>query len=271
LLVENIIFDGNSTGTNVAVYMANSGNVAGWIRFCKAQHMGSNIGFQAGGPSVFATFCETFEGQFVNLSTINCVASGNCGSSGGGAFTCNINGGVYLNCVAYNLSGGCSGFRNGGGGDGSLYQNCLAYGGVGDGFIYAYNGSGGTGQCTYLNCLSVNNGGLGFNASGNCEPNLYNCAAYNNTVGNLSGNISAANIFNFLNLTAAPFNNPSGLDFSLNNDAGGGALLRAAGVPEATGLFALPSLSTPGYEDIGLVQHKDLPGLSRARLVNAGG
>lgn len=54
-------------------------------------------------------------------------------------------------------------------------------------------------------------------------------------------------------LTANPFTNPASGDFSLNNTAGGGALLRGAGFPgQINGLS-----TTTGYVDIGAFQHLD--------------
>jgi len=47
------------------------------------------------------------------------------------------------------------------------------------------------------------------------------------------------------------------LDFSLNNNSGGGALLRDAGVPSVSGTYTLPGISTPTYPDIGISQNPD--------------
>lgn len=53
--------------------------------------------------------------------------------------------------------------------------------------------------------------------------------------------------FDDITLTADPFTNPSGGDFSLNNTAGGGALLKSAGFPGAMA-------AGTGYTDVGAVQ-----------------
>ena len=53
-------------------------------------------------------------------------------------------------------------------------------------------------------------------------------------------------------LTGDPFTNAGSGDFSLNNTAGAGAALRAAGFPGT-----MPGGTTTGYHDIGVAQHAD--------------
>jgi hypothetical protein len=62
-------------------------------------------------------------------------------------------------------------------------------------------------------------------------------------------------VYNEKVLTGNPFTNAASGDFSLNNTAGAGALLRGAGLP---GVFA-GGLST-GYSDIGAIQHQAVGG-----------
>lgn len=62
-------------------------------------------------------------------------------------------------------------------------------------------------------------------------------------------------------LSADPFTNAAGDDFSPNNTTNGGASVRAAGVPGA-----FPGLSTTGYMDAGAVQHQDSGGGSPLRI-----
>lgn len=85
-----------------------------------------------------------------------------------------------------------------------------------------------------------------------------------NGVGFISLNNAASSSFStslfainesFQLLTANPFNNSSIGDFSPNNTAGGGALLRAKGIP---GTF--PGGLTTSFIDIGAVQHADSGG-----------
>ena len=123
-------------------------------------------------------------------------------------------------------------------------------------------------------------GGLGVTALTNCisEANLYgfyntfarevyiNCATYNNTTA--AYHTVGANLqLNCVEgTTGSFFTNAATGDFTLNNTADCGALLRGTGFP---GTFLNASV---GYSDIGLFQHEDAGGATgggrrtRARL-----
>lgn len=80
-----------------------------------------------------------------------------------------------------------------------------------------------------VNCLSVNNGGYGFDLDdtylhGAAGYRDYNCA-YNNTSGGYNGMPAGPND---ITITADPFTDAANDDYTLNNAAGGGALLRDA-------------------------------------------
>ncbi len=88
---------------------------------------------------------------------------------------------------------------------------------------------------------------------------LYNNAGGNNSVANVTANDFPYNI-GFVTLTADPFVSVSSsangaANFALSTAAGGGALLRAAGL---VGLA--PSGNSTGYQDIGPMQHADPSG-----------
>lgn len=127
---------------------------------------------------------------------------------------------------------------------------CTLYGNGRDGIrataAYAQIGS------QVSNNLIVGNGGYGINYSSVRASNFggfnYN-AFYNNTSG--ARNVILAGP-NDVTLTADPFTNAAGGDFSLNTTAGGGAAARAVGFPGA-----VPGISTTGHLDIGAVQHAD--------------
>jgi hypothetical protein len=138
---------------------------------------------------------------------------------------------------------------------GQMMVNCVAYGNAGSGFN---NSSVATGRRDALvNCHAENNAVNGFTAAAANDVDLYlNCSGFNNTSGN-TNNAVARNLVNFINATASPFTNAAGKDFSLNTNATGGALLRAAGVPGALAANSLPGISTLSYVDIGGAQHKD--------------
>jgi hypothetical protein len=91
---------------------------------------------------------------------------------------------------------------------------------------------------------------------------LLGCADYNSTTP-VDPNIDTSKIFNGAGVHASilslsspndPFTNAAGGDFTLNNTAGRGALLRAAGY------YPIAGGSQIGYPDIGAYQHQDSGG-----------
>lgn len=161
--------------------------------------------------------------------------------------------GRLVRCIAH----GCTshGIECGGADSGMVqFFSCTSYDNDGDGFRFAA-------YCRSLlcsNCIAVGNGAYGFNrssASGNGNHWLLNCAGYSNTSGNTNGYTAGATNIGFVTLSADPFTDAASGDFSLNNTAGGGADLRAAGFP---GEF--PGGLTTGYLDIGAVQSEDAGG-----------
>jgi hypothetical protein len=125
--------------------------------------------------------------------------------------------------------------------------NDVVAGNSGDG-VYS-----GTGDNVFAeNSIFYNNGGYGIHGSGiqgSCT--IYNNAFGSNTAGSYicSGEAIYGGVFNNIGLTADPFVNDAGGNYALNSTAGGGAALKAAGVP---GVF--PGGLTTGYPDIGAAQ-----------------
>jgi hypothetical protein len=168
---------------------------------------------------------------------------------------------VCVRCLSYANTGGSSrGFDLGSVG----YQlvDCTAQGNGSHGFALTGNAALGA---FLANCLAYGNGGEGFGSDGvKSGARLLNCAGGNNT----SGNYSATNLPNvegFVALTADPFTNAAGGDFSLNSAAGGGAACRGAGFPGA-----FPAGTTTGYLDVGAVEHQDAGGGGTTTVVVAG-
>ena len=85
------------------------------------------------------------------------------------------------------------------------------------------------------NSIVENNAGFGLNNTGSTANlgiiDTFNNAYRNNTSGNFAGGF--VNGPGDVALTAEPFNNPSGGDFSLNSTAGGGAACKAVGFPSS--------------------------------------
>jgi hypothetical protein len=105
------------------------------------------------------------------------------------------------------------------------------------------------------NTISYGNSQFGFAISSTgaeSAAQLLNCAGGANTSGNTDTNFAAVptSIQGFITLTATPFTAAGSGDFSLNNTAGGGALLQAAAYP---GVF--PGGTTTSYSDVGAAQH----------------
>lgn len=243
VLCRNIICNGNSQ-TSVLGFSSNGQASITCIR-CRAVNC-TSYGFS----SAECVNCEA-DTCGTGFSGLNSYAGVNALMSGCWAHGCTSYGfdsSNTTNCVA---SGCAVGFKVGyGGSTGVTAAYCVAYGSTGDGFqcgSNAYNGS-------MINCISYNNIGIGFNLGGRPRGSfLFNCAYGSNTGGN-TGNVDDATwqIYGAITLTADPFTNTAGNDFTLNKTAGGGAACRAAGFP-GTQL----ALNTTGYPDIGAFQHQD--------------
>jgi hypothetical protein len=111
---------------------------------------------------------------------------------------------------------------------------------------------------TLANSIFWGNGGYGADfaaatgaLSGRTRHNFGN--AYGGNTSGSRNNLPAG--IGDVTLTADPFTNAAGGDFSLNATAGGGAACREAGFPGA-----FPGGTTTGYLDIGAVQHQDAGG-----------
>lgn len=138
----------------------------------------------------------------------------------------------------------------------SMVRNCTVYNNVGDGIMITNNYVGIVG--TIIGNVITNNGGYGitFALSPVATPVTHPGIDYNAFYANTSGARQYLNAgAHDVSLTASPFTNAAGGDFSLNSTAGAGAACRAAGFP---GLF--PGGATTGYADIGAAQHQDSGG-----------
>jgi hypothetical protein len=164
--------------------------------------------------------------------------------------------GFCYNCLSYRNTGANSdGFDFQSGTGGNLINSVAAYNGR-----YGVNVTSSRGNATSIvNTISYGNA-TGF-GSDQVQDGTY---LFNNATGaNTTLNYSSTNfphIVSHVVLTADPFTNVSSLsngaaDFSLNNTAGGGAVLRAAGLSGYS-----PTGNSRGFGDIGAVQHADTGG-----------
>jgi hypothetical protein len=241
----NISVDGASLTAIKGIATTNTVGIFAYK--CKASNC-TNFGFDcAACIACEATGCSTSSAAFGGSIHLFCTAhnNSNTGFGSSGNF-----GGTQKACfcLSTNNTGAASdGFSLGAG---STYVNCTAYGNGRDGFrIASANGNG-----TVINCIAYGNTSTGFNSNSGCICLLSFCAAGNNST-NIGTTISNQFDFNNITLTASPFTNVAGNDYSLNTTAGGGAACRAAGL-----MGTFPGLSTTAFQDLGAVQHQDAGG-----------
>ena len=214
------------------------------------------------------------EGAYIGMAN-NCIAR-NCSYG----FRSSQDRGTIASCSAFNCTTGFQGgtlslcladsCANGFYGLIGLVERCIASNNTGTGFnltaftyrafsCTAYN-NGGTGFHSghdinfFASCISASNGGYGYDCpSGDAtaDPMLLDCADYNNTSGRKRQTFNTRDI-RPINLAADPFTSASTGDFTLNNDAGGGAELRQiqlSGLAGVSGVFdvgAIDAVVTAG-------------------------
>lgn len=184
--------------------------------------------------------CGSFGGHAVNCSAIDCTTSGfdkvfgvNCHADsctiGFGGITKHLFGCIASNCTNEGFSTGNS--------YPFTWDRCVAVNNGSDGFKNGYN----IGQLNQ--CISSGNGGYGYRV-GTSSMLMTDCADYNNVSGR---DIIGSNPLDIrpINLTADPFTSASTGDFTLNNDAGGGAELRQiqlSGLAGVNGVFDIGAI-----------------------------
>lgn len=100
------------------------------------------------------------------------------------------------------------------------------------------------------------NGGYGINTVASGFVYIFNNGYYNNTSGTYPSSVIATkNVIGDITLSGTGYTNAAGNDFSKNNTASQGALLRAAAFPAS-----YTGSSTNNYRDVGAPQHQDAGG-----------
>ena len=202
-----------------------------------------------------------FIGAFGVTGMLNCYATG-CAKG----FSNTGNASYQYGCTATACT--TAGFADDGA-NGTRHDYCFSYANAGYGFLsltadshYAQctsdgnTGANGQGfsvndRSVLINCLASNNAKFGYMANAaNFQSRLYNCGGYNNTSGNTDTSFTSSNNIGFVTLTAGPYTNSGGNDFSLNSIAGGGAAARSVGFPTS-----YVGISTNSYFDLGAAQH----------------
>lgn len=169
-----------------------------------------------------------------------CEASANTGTT--------FVGGPFSNCISRNNTGASTDAFLLAAGGGEQFLNNAAYGCSRHGFTIQVS------NAILVNCVSESNGSIGYNIATTGVMTMINCADYNNTSGRFAASPAIIDI-NPITGSSSFFVNAASGNFALNNTAGAGALLRAAGFPSV-----FPAGLTNTYEDIGAAQHQDSGG-----------
>lgn len=187
---------------------------------------------------VSGVYCRNFRGYFatvVNMATINNSVIAGCRHGSNAAFVVNLAANSYK----------------------ANFNRVTIYGSTGSGI--SLTAAQDIFNTSINNCVFDSNGGYGITCATGTQARNDRMKPhwdYNAFRNNSSGARNAVGAGDHdVTLSADPFTNAGSGDFSLNNTAGGGAALRAAGFPGAY----LGGLTT-GYLDIGAVQHQSVAG-----------
>lgn len=257
-LIENIVIDCNNLATSTGATMATNT----FVRKCVIKNF-TTAGVSGGGGSATITDNEFTGGGSGatgavlggSLVSRNWVHDNQCP----GIIAATL-GMVIENLVVNNTGASSDGIRLSSSPGPYCYRNTI-YGNGRHGILF--NAGALIINMTIKNNLIVSNGGAGVTTSSSSVYADYATdgnAYFNNTSGNRVNMDSVAGVFaqdpytNVLDviLTADPFTNAAGGDFSINNNAGGGAAVRGAGNPQTVG--GGPSVGKP---DFGVLQHAD--------------
>ena len=252
--IRNITADGNS-GTGTRGF--DDAGVRITTYKCKAQNCKNN-GFDFSGSSAV-----------VYGQVTNCTPRGiNLGSSSTVSFTeAYANGNIAISLTGSSSAVGCISYGNtSASGDGffisgpsSTAISCTSYGNSRAGFTVAQSS---VTAPILINCIAEGNAGFGFYGNGGATYGyIINCATFSNTSGGIDPNLSASFQTGNIAYTASAFVNAAGNNFALNNTAGGGASLRAAGF-----IGTMPRGTSIGYIDIGALQHQDSGGSTTTNI-----
>lgn len=255
--IENLVLNGNTgSATNTVGYNPSIHTVARKVLFKNFNK--SAVVSASGGTNNDYSFIECeFTGNITTaVITIGSIIGGIFKGCSFHDNTINVitltTGNIYLNkCNFYNNTGAAVNNVQITGA-GSVWADNVTMGTVGQhGFdIQAALLSG-----TFTNTYVQGAGGWGWNfATAMDSVVMYNCGGYNNTSGNFDVTklTNAYDQIGFLSPSADVFTNLAGGDLTLNNTAGAGALLRAAGWPST-----YPGMTGTNYPDVGAYQHQD--------------
>jgi len=258
VVVDNIIFDGNSGASTTGFSVVSSRGSAQRLHVQNTTVKGLNIEGGCFAYRCTATGCSGTSAFYMGVGSgqviMDCEAYGNTTHGfNGEALSYSV-----IRCISSANTGTTDGFNISS--TGVTIESCVAYGNGRHGFNFAPLGTIGV-----TNCIAEGNTNTGFKAA-SVGQNIFlqNCAAYNNTTANYD-TTNLPNRTDCLTGSASYFTNPGSGDFSLNNTADGGAAARATGTPGV-----MPRGTTTGYRDIGVAQHQDAGGSGGGDLFGGG-
>lgn len=259
---ENLDLDGNSTGST-GFTLSGVANAA--FNCIVRNFTGTGINMTGGGSCAIqceVTGCDTLG---INMSSVGghvhqCYVHDN---SCPGIQLLNVGGSIIGNIVDTNTGASSDGiFVNTAYGNNqcTILQNTI-YNNGRDGI--KVDGNYRLGEIA--NNIMVSNGRYGLNTSAftpvRDEVLINHNAYYNNATANRNSNNAGTGD---VTLTGDPFTDAAGGDFSLNNTAGAGADLRAAGYP------GVMIGGGTGYRDIGALQHQETASVGGGSFTFAG-
>lgn len=266
--IENLIFgpSGVATcGTAISV-------VSGYAKIinCKVSNFSVNGISTGGGSGSLVAYCEATGGTGGVGITVNGASVKYCYvhdmTGAGGISIAAAASGVV---AAFNLVANCAGSSSDG--IAVMGNNCAVnntiHGAGRDGIRWTLSGAG-----IIKNNIISGCGAYGFRNTGTAAPASWNTdgnAYYSNTSGARNGVDSTSGVFgtgaytNALDVTlsASPFTNAAGGDFTLNSTAGGGTACRGTAAPGA-----ISEVSQVGYMDYGCFQAQAAGGIMTRRL-----
>lgn len=235
--IQGLILDGNGNTTSSGIL--NSGE----FFYCKAINCTAR-GMSQNSTGRGAFFCEvancTFTSLNVGIQQISCYACvvHDCTTTIANTGVFNV-AGMYHSCAAYNITTG-DGFAAG------TYVNCLTYN-----CVHGFNPHNGWGVA--INCIAESNTGYGYRLNAaNSGFTIINSASYNNTLGRSVANSGRLRDINPIIGSSSFFNDAPNENFTLNNNADGGALARQTGFPSS--MTDLSLTTSPQYVDVGIFQ-----------------
>lgn len=240
-VVNNIDLDGNSGATVAGINASSSTTLLRMkVSNCPGTAV-TSLGYHFFLEVVACTGSRSFTSSSGVSTYVRCTARDTTTASHIGFNNAGASAMVLIGCIASALTGASADAFVSSTSGPLLMYGCDAYNIGRTGFDLSTTMAGQAINCIAYTCVT---GFTGTSPLGAVE--LLNCAGGNNTT-----NVSAANVLfsiGFVALSGNPFTNAGSNDFSLNNTAGAGASLRAAG------FNTFPGGTTASYEDIGAAQ-----------------